>query len=471
MPIISPQIAPKIAIKKLNCDNFTPISVLPNAEVLLESAVAQTGRERYSMMILSSAFRVRKVNGKYIFSDNAQNVELNALDENKKFLDWIDYFRALAPKSEIDFPLPLGGMGYLGYEFFSEIEEMRFEKPRLMGIPECCFVFGRDFLIFDHLYDVAIACSVNYACDSEKIDIEGRLRAIEEMLSKIPPKPHDSTEYGVEIISPSKREEYTRNVEIIKGEIYKGNLLQCVPSQSMQIRSTLPPLQAYANLRRANPSPYMFYFKCDDFVLFGASPEVMIKLQDSKLTIRPIAGTRHRGENLAADNALEKELLSDEKENAEHLMLVDLARNDIGKISRAGSVEVVKSRVIEKYSSVMHLVSEVQGTIAPKLDFRDAIYATFPAGTVSGAPKIAAIKMIESLESHARETYSGMIAYISQNGNLDSAISIRSAVHKGGIYYLQAGSGIVYDSKPEVEYQETENKMKALIECITKAKL
>lgn len=471
--MLAVKIAPKLAIKKIACDNFTPISVLENAEVMLESAYAQTGKERYSMMILQSAFRVEKNNGIYTMILGKKTHNLSEIDRDKKFLDWIDYFRTLAPISDdVDFPLPLGGIGYIGYEFFSEIEEMSFANPKIIGIPECIFVFGRDFLIFDHLYDVAYICSVNYACDEEKINLDKRISDIEKLLCHLKPKSSlESNKYDIKIISKDKGREYKKNVKIIKDEIYKGNLLQCVPSQSMQIRTDLPPLEAYINLRHTNPSPYMFYFNFQSFVLFGASPEVMIKLENSKLTIRPIAGTRHRGENVAQDLKLEEELLADEKENAEHLMLVDLARNDIGKISIPGSVEVVKSRVIERYSSVMHIVSEVQGQIKPNLSFKDAIYATFPAGTISGAPKIQAIKTIEELESHSREAYSGMIAYINRNGNLDSAITIRSGVYKDNVYYLQAGSGIVYDSNEDFEYQETKNKMQAMLECITKARL
>lgn len=463
---------PKLVVKKIASDNFTPISVLQNAEVLLESAYAQTGRERYSMMILESAFCIEKDNGVYYMYQNGQTHNLSKLDKSKKFLDWIEYFKNLAPQSDdIDFPLPLGGIGYIGYEFFSEIEEIEFSSPKLIGIPECKFVFGRDFLIFDHLYDIAYICSVNYACDANDIDLDSRIKTIEKSLLNLTPHKPQARQYDIKIISKNKAKQYKENVRILKDEIFKGNLLQCVPSQSMQIKTNLPPLEAYINLRHTNPSPYMFYFNFQSFVLFGASPEVMIKLQDSTLTIRPIAGTRHRGENIAEDLNLERELLDDEKENAEHLMLLDLARNDIGKIAIPGSVKVTKNRIIERYSSVMHIVSEVQGEIKPNLNFKDAIYATFPAGTISGAPKIQAIKTLQMLETHKREAYSGMIAYINRNGDLDSAITIRSAVYKDNIYYLQAGAGIVYDSNEDFEFQETLNKMQALFESITKTSL
>lgn len=262
-------------------------------------------------------------------------------------------------------------------------------------------------------------------------------------------------------------------VELLKNEIYVGNLLQCVPSQSLEITSDLPPLQAYENLRASNPSPYMYYFDFGEYQIIGSSPEVLIKVQsDSEenfalLTTRPIAGTRPRGKNALEDSKLEGELKDNIKENAEHLMLLDLGRNDIGKVALPNSVCVTQERIIEKYARVMHLVSEVQGKMDLKLHKKtDALFATFPAGTVSGAPKIQAIKTIESLESHKRGIYAGAIGYFSKNGDMDFAITIRTAIYQKGVYYLQAGAGVVYDSIPSEEYKETQNKMLSLVEAI-----
>lgn len=461
-----------ISVKKILSDNFTPLSVLENleAKVLLESAYQETGRERYSLMMLSSAFIIIKDDDKYLLKNESESLNLKDIDPEKKFLDWVEFFRELSPLKPHnleDIPLPLGGMGYLGYEFFNEIEEIKFSKPKIVSTPDCAFIFGRDFLIFDHLYDEAYIISVSFSKEKKDFVLKNRIEQIFQKLQNLTQKPPSIKAYSTKIISEDKKDYYIKAIDFIKKEIYSGNLLQCVPSQSMQIKTNLPPLQAYRNLRHKNPSPYMFYFDFDEFKILGASPEVMIKSKNGTLTLRPIAGTSARGESAAKDLILQNELLNDEKENAEHLMLVDLGRNDIGKVSIPGSVEVVEFRSIEKYSKVMHIVSEVQGRLENKYSSKDAVYATFPAGTVSGAPKIQAIKTINMLEPHKRGVYSGLVGYFDRNGDLDSAIAIRSAVYQNKIYYLQSGAGIVYDSDPQKEYIETKNKMLALIEAIT----
>ncbi|WP_257874292.1 anthranilate synthase component I family protein [Helicobacter sp. 13S00482-2] len=463
----------EIVVKKIISDSFTPLLVLENisAKVLLESAYQETGKERYSLMMLKSAFTIVKLGNKYLLKQSDFELDLKTIDENKKFLDWLEFFRKLAPNKPENLegiPLPLGGMGYLGYEFFEEIEEINLQKPHIVDTYDCAFIFGRDFLIFDHLYDEAYIFGISYAKETQVFDLKAEVFEIAEKLNSLKPSPFLEKKYPTQILSEDKKEYYIQAVKSIKEEIHAGNLLQCVPSQSMQIKTNLPPLEAYRNLRHKNPSPYMFYFDFDVFKILGASPEVMVKCQDSILTLRPIAGTRPRGESIAKDNKLENELLNDEKENAEHLMLVDLGRNDLGKIAIAGSVEVVEYKKIEKYSKVMHIVSEIKAKLdTQRYTSKDAIYATFPAGTVSGAPKIQAIKTIYELEPHKRGIYSGLVGYFDGNGNLDSAISIRSAVYQNGVYYLQSGAGIVYDSEPESEFTETRNKMLALLEAIT----
>jgi anthranilate synthase component 1 len=241
-----------------------------------------------------------------------------------------------------------------------------------------------------------------------------------------------------------------------------GNLLQGVLSRRLEVRTRLPALEAYRNLRSVNPSPYLFYLDFDRFQLFGASPEVHVKVKKGTVTVRPIAGTRPRGRDDREELALEKELLADEKERAEHLMLVDLARNDIGRVCRPGSVRVTESMAVERYSHVIHMVSQVQGELTAGRNGIDAVRATFPAGTVSGAPKIRAIETIDALEPFRRGFYAGIVGYVEPGGSLDTCITIRSAVKIGDRLVLQAGAGIVYDSVPEREYEETENKLRAL---------
>jgi anthranilate synthase component 1 len=252
-------------------------------------------------------------------------------------------------------------------------------------------------------------------------------------------------------------------VRRLKEEITAGNLLQGVLSRRLAVRTSLPALEAYRSLRSLNPSPYLFYLDFDRFQLFGASPEVHVKVKGGKVTLRPIAGTRRRGADEAEEAGLERELLRDEKERAEHLMLVDLARNDLGRVAAPGSVRVTESMAVEKYSHVMHLVSQVEGELAPGRTGLDAVRATFPAGTVSGAPKIQAIQTVDALEPQRRGFYAGLVGYVEPGGGLDTCITIRSAVKLRDRLVLQAGAGVVYDSKPERELQETEEKLAALL--------
>ncbi|MBX7490496.1 anthranilate synthase component I family protein [Helicobacter turcicus] len=482
----------KIKVQKISSSKLTPLMVCEalKAPVLLESAFLTTGKGRFSILITQEAFRIIKEDSKYFLQKDSNKYPLNSLDKiyhfalpkTPKFLNFLEAFRALAPQvsdatftEDLSFlPLPLGGVGYLGYEFFSEIEEVHFCNPPLYQASENAFIFGREFVIFDHFYEMLYAINVVYENETQNFDLEVCSKNLLEKLTNIEiPKKEKNRTYQTAITSKDKESYYTHIVGALRGEIYKGNLLQCVPSQSLEITSDLPPLQAYVNLRAHNPSPYMYYFDFGEYHIIGSSPEVLIRVQsDSKkdsvlLTTRPIAGTRPRGKNALEDAKLEVELKENIKENAEHLMLLDLGRNDIGRVALPNSVRVTQEKVIEKYARVMHLVSEVQGEMDLNAHKKiDALLATFPAGTVSGAPKIQAIKTIESLESHKRGIYAGAIGYFSKNGDMDFAITIRTAVYQNGVYYLQAGGGVVYDSTPKEEYKETQNKMLSLVEAI-----
>jgi anthranilate synthase component I len=242
-----------------------------------------------------------------------------------------------------------------------------------------------------------------------------------------------------------------------------------VPSQRFAVRFDLPPIALYRALRRLNPSPFLFYLDLDGYALVGSSPEILVRLRDSKVTIRPLAGTRRRGANRAEDEALAKELLSDPKELAEHLMLLDLGRNDVGRVAEIGSVKVTEKMVVEYYSHVMHIVSNVEGRIRPGLDALDALIGGFPAGTVSGAPKVRAMEIIEELEPERRGFYAGTVGYFGADGTMDTCIALRTALVKDGTMYVQAGSGVVYDSDPDAEYQESLNKVRALIRAAEEA--
>jgi anthranilate synthase component 1 len=277
----------------------------------------------------------------------------------------------------------------------------------------------------------------------------------------------EETDYPATVISGNEdRKAFMAGVNAIKHEIEAGNLLQAVLSRRMVIETKLSALQAYRGLRSKNPSPYLFYLDFGSFRLFGSSPEVQVKAKGGVATLKPIAGTRKRGASEAEDKALEIELANDEKEKAEHLMLIDLARNDLGRICKSGTVKVTEYMGVERYSHVMHLVSQVEGEMVEGADCAALVRATFPAGTVSGAPKIRAIETIDGLEPHPRGFYAGLVGYFESGGGMDSCITIRSALEKDGKIVLQSGAGIVYDSRPEREYEETCEKLRALAAAV-----
>jgi len=321
--------------------------------------------------------------------------------------------------------------------------------------------------VFDHYSDTIFLVGVDYR--EKEIDIAQALDETERRIEDLdfnhmaPPRKDWSVE---RIPRDDEKARFLSGVETVREEIIKGNLLQGVLSRRVQVRTDMPAFEAYRSLRTLNPSPYMFYIDFEDFQLFGASPEVHVKARDGLATIRPLAGTRRRGRTNAEDIGLEKELLADEKERAEHLMLVDLARNDLGRVSVPGSVTVTELMEVERYSHVMHIVSNVEGKLAQGKTGIDALRATFPAGTVSGAPKIRAIEVIDSLEPEKRGFYAGVVAHVESDGSLDSCITIRSALKMGDTVTLQAGAGIVYDSVPEKEYEETEAKLGALAKAL-----
>lgn len=464
-----------ILIRRISADRLTPIKILSQMKViaLLESAYIKTGKSRYSIMVLKNAFTIYKKNNKYFLKD--YNNKEYSIKQNKKngFLSLLKEFRKRTPdnKELYEFPLPLGGVGFLGYEFFNEIENIEFKYPEDdRNIYECAFMFGRIFLIFDHLHDEALIAAVNYDGEINQFDLNNELNNVEKRLNEIMVESFDDPIFEEKdskiIYNPDDKIGYINKVNFIKEEIIAGNLFQCVPSRRIEVETDISPITAYRNLRMKNPSPYMLYLDFDNFILFGASPEVMVKVKNGIVTVRPIAGTRKRGKTQEEDVQLENELINDEKEKAEHLMLLDLGRNDVGKVCVGGTVKVVEEMIIERYSKVMHIVSEVQGNLAPGMTSEDAIIATFPAGTVSGAPKIQAIKTINQLEEQRRGPYAGLVGYFEKDGSFDSCIIIRCAVYKNKKIWIQAGGGIVYDSDPELEFQETENKAAAVVKSL-----
>ena len=376
-------------------------------------------------------------------------------------------FAAEHAGAAFDFPFPAGGIGFLSYEYASRFDTVRLQdRPDVLGLPQAAFLFGHLFAVFDHYVDSVTLLGVNY--DGYQIDLDA---AIDVAMARIndmdfnfmAPSRHRGE---AEVVDEGDPPRYMAGVREIREEIIAGNLLQGVLSRRLAVRTDLPALEAYRNLRHTNPSPYMFYLRYDGFELFGASPEVHVRCRQGRAILRPIAGTRRRGADRAEDAALAAELLSDEKELAEHLMLVDLGRNDLGRVCVPGSVEVTELNAIEHYSHVMHIVSQVEGNLFPDRDGIDALRATFPAGTVSGAPKIRAMEVIDRLEAAPRSFYAGVVGYVEPDGSLDTCIAIRCGLKKDGVMVLQAGAGVVFDSSPERELEETDEKLRALVRAL-----
>jgi anthranilate synthase component I len=457
-----------VTIRKINGERFTPLSLAKKlgARALLESASFLRGRERYSFLLLKEAFRIFQKGSSFFMSRDGATLALKT--RARDILDVAAHFSRQHDGLATPFPLPTGGVGYLSYEYCRHFDDIRLrEKPDPLAIPDALFLFGSVFLVFDHYSDTIFLVGVDYR--EKQIDIAKALDETERRINDLDfnfmaPARKD---WSIEpLLREDDRQRFLSGVEAVRAEIVKGNLLQGVLSRRVQIRTDMPAIEAYRSLRTLNPSPYMFYLDFEDFQLFGASPEVHVKARDGRATIRPLAGTRPRGRSSAEDNALEKEMLADEKERAEHLMLVDLARNDLGRVCQPGSVQVTELMEAERYSHVMHIVSNVEGRLAEGKTGLDALRATFPAGTVSGAPKIRAIEIIDALEPEKRGFYAGVVAHVESDGSLDSCITIRSALKTGDVVTLQAGAGIVYDSVPEKEYEETQAKLGALTRAL-----
>ena len=376
-----------------------------------------------------------------------------------------------APQDEL--PVFHGGLvGYFGYD------TVRYVEPRLraslppdeLGTPDILLMVSDEVLVFDNLAGT-IRLVVN--ADPQQTDALARARLrLTELAQRLPgtmePLPNVSLEAAnsealeSEIESNFTQDQYETAVNTIKDYVLAGDVMQVVPSQRMSIPFDAPPLNLYRALRNLNPSPYMYYLDLGDFHIVGSSPEILARVEKGLVTVRPIAGTRRRGHSEEEDAAMEAELLADPKEIAEHLMLIDLGRNDVGRIAETGSVELTDKMVVERYSHVMHIVSNVTGKLKPGCSAIDVLRATLPAGTLSGAPKIRAMEIIDELESVKRGVYGGAVGYISWAGDMDTAIAIRTAVIKNGRLYVQAGGGVVADSVPRLEWKETLNKARAM---------
>ncbi len=468
---------PQVLHLRLIADLDTPVSAflklaagMPNA-FLFESVQGGEVRGRYSIIGLNPDLIWRCRDGRAEINAQADHPDEFSADGD----DPIVSLKRLVKATRIELPAELppmaaGLFGYLGYDMVRYIEKLPPAPPDRLHLPESILVRPAITAIFDNIRDEIIVVtpvwpkrtiSAQAAYDAALARLEMTVRNF----ARPGAEPSDTTplsESG-EIASNTTHDEYLAMVRKAKEYIFAGDIFQVVPSQRFRRAFPLPPFSLYRALRRLNPSPFLYFLNFPDFAVVGSSPEILVRLRDGVVTIRPIAGTRPRGRTTEEDRRLAEELIADPKERAEHLMLLDLGRNDVGRVAETGSVRVTDQFFIERYSHVMHLVSNVEGRIRAEFDAIDALIAGFPAGTLSGAPKIRAMEIIDELEREKRGIYAGAVGYFAANGSMDTCIVLRTAVVKDGAMYVQAGGGVVADSDPAAEFQETVNKARALM--------
>ena len=465
-------------------DTDTPISLMLKLgqgrqdNFLLESVTGGEKRGRYSVigmkpdLIWRCRGDVVEVNRSARWDESAYEVDPTPP---------LDSLRNLLRESAIDLPADLppmaaGVFGYLGYDMIRHVEKLPPPNADPLGLPDAILTRPTQVVIIDNVADMVtivtpirrqtgIDARAAYSRAAERI-----ADTVDDMNRALPPEPRlpEGALEG-EAVSNTTDEQYRANVKRAQEYIAAGDIFQVVPSQRWKKPFALPPFSLYRSLRRTNPSPYMYFLDFGGFQIVGASPEILVRLRDGTVTVRPIAGTRPRGGDAAEDAALEADLLGDPKECAEHLMLLDLGRNDVGRVAKIGTVDPNEQFTVEHYSHVMHIVSNVEGQIRDDVDVVDALLAGLPAGTVSGAPKIRAMEIIDELETEKRGVYAGGVGYFSADGGMDTAIALRTAVVKDGAMYVQAGGGVVWDSDPEAERVETVNKSKALFRAADEA--
>jgi anthranilate synthase component 1 len=476
---------PQVAWTTLVADLETPVSALlklaegrPNS-FLFESVEGGVVRGRYSFMGLKPDTLWR------CLRDRAE-INRHARTDAGRFepepVGALDSLRALIAQSRIELPKHLppmaaGLFGYLAYDMVRLYERIPDGNPDHLGIPDSVFMRPTVVAVFDRLEDIVTVVtpirpragiSARAAYDQAAERLADVLTDFERSL----PYRREAVDIARDLPAPTANTteaEYCAMVERAKEYIAAGDAFQVVPSLRFSVPFKLPPLALYRSLRRLNPSPFLFFLDFGGFSIVGSSPEILVRVRDGRITIRPLAGTRRRGATAEEDQALAAELLADPKERAEHLMLLDLGRNDVGRVARIGSVRVIEQFVVERYSHVMHIASHVEGDLDPAHDAVDALFAGFPAGTVSGAPKVRAMEIIDELEPSRRGIYAGAVGYFGAGGDMDTCIALRTALVKDGTMYVQSGAGVVADSDPKSEYQECVNKARALVRAAEEA--
>jgi anthranilate synthase component 1 len=486
--------------RRLLADALTPVTAFrrldqsaegsghaPGGACLFESVIGGEKVGRYSFLAAEPSLRFSATRNEVTVTDlSGQDEPVTFTDPDPLNAFRIHFRKSVAQLDELP-PFVGGAIGYAGYDVVRYVENLPDAPPDDRGLPDLDFAFYHTLCVFDHV-DKTIAVVTLADCRDVTDEVgarEARVKAtasVDATVNKLsgsigtPEIRPDAWNEAVwraaadaeplDVTSNFTRESFGQAVRDCVEFIRAGDIFQVVPSQRLAVKTDVDPLEIYRSLRVVNPSPFMFYLRTPDAVLVGCSPEIMCRVQDSIVTVRPLAGTRKRGLTEKEDKALERELLADPKERAEHVMLVDLGRNDVGRVARFGTVELTEVMVVERYSHVMHISSEVQGKLREGLDAFDALKAALPAGTVSGAPKVRAMEIIDSIEPHRRGPYAGAVGWIDYRGNMDTCIALRTMVIKDETVYVQAGCGVVADSDPDAEYEETLNKTRALISAI-----
>ncbi len=465
---------PQLLIKNLIADIETPFSSLlkiskgEKYSFLLESVEGGSKKGRYSLLGCDPdlIWTVNNGNSSVKYLGHNYNYKLNQ-NPLQGLRELIEISKFKNKNTSVPYPTLVG---YLGYPMIQFMENIKLNNIDNIKIPDATLIRPKVVAVFDNIKDVISIMTVSFP--SKNVTAEKAFNNSNLLLMKTIKKLKKSLlnrknkkikKNDLKFKSNFKKEEFYKLVRKAKNYIKQGDIFQVVTSQRFETPYHLKSIDLYRSLRRLNPSPYLVNLNFDKFGIVASSPELMVQLRNKKITIRPIAGTRRRGKNTSEDILLSNDLLSDQKELAEHLMLLDLGRNDVGRVAKKGSVKVTEKMIIEYYSHVMHIVSNVEGTIKNKLDAIDALIAGFPAGTVSGAPKIRAMEIIEELENINRSFYAGCMGYFDSNGDMDTCISLRTGLVKNNKLYVQAGAGIVYDSVPKNEYMEIINKAGALM--------
>lgn len=463
--------------REVLADLDTPLSTykkLANAPYtyLLESVEGGEKWGRYSIIGLPCRTVMKVYGEKVVISEDGVEVESHKMEDPLSFVEEFQQ-RYRVPELE-GLPRFNGGLvGYFGYDCVRYVEKrLKGSCPEdVIGTPDILLMVSDDVVVFDNLAGKLIL--ITHADPSETDAYQKAQNRLDQLVNDLrvatpydPPVENQREVAEAEFKSSYGEDAFMASVDKIKEYVLDGDIMQCVISQRMSIPFSSKPLDLYRALRCLNPSPYMYVLNLEDFHVVGSSPEILARVEDGQVSVRPIAGTRKRGKTPEEDLAMEEELLADPKEIAEHLMLIDLGRNDVGRVAEVGGVELTDKMVIERYSHVMHIVSNVNGKLKPDVSAMDVLRATLPAGTLSGAPKVRAMEIIDELEPVKRGVYGGAVGYLSWNGNMDTAIAIRTAVIKDDVLHIQAGAGIVADSIPRLEWKETMNKGRAVFSAV-----